>query len=586
MKRILKHILLLAVLINLLIAQTAERKNMAIYNFTALGVSNIEARVISDRIRTEIGKFDTYSIIERGLMEQILEEQVLQLSGLCDDASCLVEVGQILAVHYMVGGSISKIGNLYTIDARVIDVESGKIVNSVVEDYNGPIENLLVQTTKIVAAKLSGKAEGMGSVLLTSTCDLLVTSNPPGGTIYINDKPIGDVTPYRLEGLREGEYVIKVRKGNLIGEATTSLVRNDRKELTVNLGKEQFILRIYTKPAGAYVSISQSRFVKTPYDYIATDTSIDYRIHLRKDLYFDHEEVVHFPKATMLRLNYNLEPCGQISIVKQEGMNISIDDIELSEYPKAKRSTDTRLRNAELWVIDQLEFSNYQIRIEKEHHQAYEQMISLTSHQPAQNINYELDLIKANIVIKSNVDGSGKLKDNRFSIVKLFKLSAGNNTNVFLPFGNYVLQTTAPGYLPINRELALFNQHPSPIVLNFQRPDKRLALKQSLLFPGMGQIYSKQPKKGIILSGITAAGLGWLINSIFQYSSELASYNDLADRYSTATTIADMDDYRTQLNASKDQLNNYRYQFMAATSLTLASYSWNIFDITVRYPYE
>ena len=164
----------MAVLFNIIIAQTPERKNMAVYNFTGLGVSNIEAQVISDRIRVEIGKFDTYSIIERGLMEQILKEQVLQLSGLCDDASCLVEVGQILAVHYIVGGSVSKIGNLFTIEARIIDVESGQIVTSVVEDYNGPIENLLVQTTKVVAEKLIGESADTGSRLLIGTCDLVV----------------------------------------------------------------------------------------------------------------------------------------------------------------------------------------------------------------------------------------------------------------------------------------------------------------------------------------------------------------------------------------------------------------------------
>lgn len=151
MKRFAQRMMLLVSLLAISYAQTMERRNMAIYNFSGLGVSPIEAQVISDRIRVEMGKFDTYSIIERGLMEQILEEQAMQMSGICDESSCLVEVGRILAVHYMVGGTISKIGNLYSIEARIIDVESGEITKSIVEDYNGPIENLLVQTTKLLS---------------------------------------------------------------------------------------------------------------------------------------------------------------------------------------------------------------------------------------------------------------------------------------------------------------------------------------------------------------------------------------------------------------------------------------------------
>ncbi|MFH1852314.1 MAG: PEGA domain-containing protein [Candidatus Neomarinimicrobiota bacterium] len=222
-----KRILILILLTCTVNAQSNDRRNLALYDFESRGVSTIEAQVISDRIRIEIGRLEAYNIIERGLMEEVLTEQAFQLTGACTESSCLVEVGRMLAVHYIVGGSVSKIGNLFTIEARIIDVESGNIVKNVIEDYNGPIENLLVQTTKVVAAKLSGTDEGQAALLLTGTCDLLVQSNPLGGTIYINDKPMGDVTPYRLEGLREGDYTIKVRKGNLVGRLRrTSRGRN------------------------------------------------------------------------------------------------------------------------------------------------------------------------------------------------------------------------------------------------------------------------------------------------------------------------------------------------------------------------
>ncbi|MBC8401998.1 MAG: PEGA domain-containing protein [Candidatus Marinimicrobia bacterium] len=577
------HGLLVILMISSISAQETNRRNLAVYEFEPRGVSTVEAQVISDRIRIEIGKLGVYNIIERGLMEEVINEQAFQLTGFCTEASCLVEVGRLLAVHYIVGGSVSKIGNLFTIDARIIDVESGEIVNSVIEDYNGPIENLLVQTTKIVAAKLSGKAEGQITLLLTGTCDLLVQSNPSGGTIYINDKPMGDVTPYRLEGLREGDYTIKVRKGDLVGETAISLERNDRKEVSVSLIVEQYILRIYSEPEDADVTINQTSIGKTPIDYTVTDTTIDYQIQLRKDLYFNIDETVHFSITAMLRLNYNLERCGRIEIPFQDDIDVFLNDKHLNQVSNIT-VVGSAFPNNRRWVIDQLGFSDYRVRIEKKNHVPFETAVTLTNVQPIKNITYGLKLMNASVVFTCNAKGSGDLGGNRRHIP--FQLNSGQNTNVSAPFGKYLVSATAPGYLPIKQELALFSLNPDPIAINFQRPDKMTALKRSIMFPGMGQIYSRQQNKGIILSVITSAGVGWLINSMSRYNKELTTYNDLADQYTAANTISDMNDYRSQLNSSRDKLNNYRIQFLMATSVALVSYSWNIYDIKFRFPYE
>jgi len=563
-------------------AQDNNRRNLAVYEFEPRGVSTIEAQVISDRIRIEIGKLGEYNIIERGLMEEVINEQAFQLTGACTEASCLVEVGRMLAVHYIVGGSVSKIGNLFTIDARMIDVESGEIVNSVVEDYNGPIENLLVQTTKIVAAKLSGQAADQAALLLTGTCDLLVQSNPPGGTIYIDDKPIGDVTPYRLEGLREGDYTIKVRKGTLVGESSILLARNDRKEVTVNLIAEEYILRIYSEPEGAEVTVNRTSIDKTPFDYTVSDTTINYQIQLRKDMYFNINDTVRFYNAAMLRLNYNLEPCGRIEIPFQDDIDVFLNDKHINQVSNLTVEGGGFTYEPR-WVIDQLGFSNYKIRIEKDNHEPFETAVTLSPGQPIKNVTYGLQLMNASVVVTCNTDGSGELGGYRRI---QFQLNSQKNTNLSVPFGNYSLSAKAPGYLPIKQDLALFSLNPNPIDINFQRPDKMIALKRSLLFPGLGQIYSRQQKKGVIFSVITSIGVGWLINSTSQYSKELTTYNNLADQYTTANTIGEMNDYRSQLNNSRDKLNNYRSQFLMATSIALVSYSWNIFDITVLFPYE
>jgi len=438
MKAGFRHLVVFSVLISAVFAQTAERKNMAIYNFTGLGVNNIEAQVITDRIRVELTRLETYSIIERGLMEQILEEQVLQLSGLCDDASCLVEVGQILAVHYIVGGSVSKIGNLFTIEARIIDVESGEIVNSVVEDYSGPIENLLLQTTKIIASKLLGEISDGRPLLLSGDCDLLVKSDPPGGTIFINDKPMGDVTPYRLDGLLEGDYLVEVRKGNLTGEKTVTLEKNKIQDVLIELAVEEFTLRIYSEPSGAEVTViplgekfkygashlnsdifaipaasiarNQNYFTKvmssltnyfeigtinknTPFNILVLDTTIDFRVLLKKEFYFSIIDTVHFASKKLLRLNYDLEPCGRLQIPylgESSLFSIFLNETRVEEWPNKaiKKNSSGQF----FWEIDKLEFAEYILRIELRNSTIQESRVALSEELPVQTIEYFPDI--------------------------------------------------------------------------------------------------------------------------------------------------------------------------------------------------
>ncbi len=565
-----------------LLAQTTERRNLAVYEFEPRGVSSVEAQVISDRIRIEIDKLGVYNIIERGLMEEVLREQAFQLTGACTESSCLVEVGRMLAVHYIVGGSVSKIGKLFTIETRIIDVESGDIVNSVIEDYNGPIENLIVQTTKIVAAKICGQESDDESLLLTGTCDLLVQSDPVGGTIYIDNKPIGDVTPYRLEGLREGDYTVRVRKGSLVGEITVSLNRNDRKEINVKLATEQFILRIYSDPDGADVLINQENIGKTPIDYTVTDTTISYQVGLRRDFSFNLVDTVHFSNSTMLRLNYTLDPCGQIEIPYQDGIDVFLSDIPLGQLPNVI-IVGNAFSNNRRWVIDQLDLSDYKIQINKKHHTPFLSTVTLTPIQPLKSITYRLQLINANVALNSNIDGFGNLRGNSFIP---FQLNAGLSTQLTVPFGTYTLLATAPGYLTTKQELTLYKSNPDPISIVFIRPDKTKAIKCSLVFPGLGQYYSRQEQKGLGLAAVASLGIVILSNSVIKYNQEHLNYNDLADKYTDANNIIDMDKYKSQLNNSRDHLNNYRLQFMLASAITLLSYSWNIYDITRRYPYD
>ena len=56
---------------------------------------------------------------------------------------CAAEVGALLGVQNMVSGSFGKLGNSYTIDAKMFSVETGATIRTVSKTYKGAVDNLL-----------------------------------------------------------------------------------------------------------------------------------------------------------------------------------------------------------------------------------------------------------------------------------------------------------------------------------------------------------------------------------------------------------------------------------------------------------
>lgn len=132
------------------IIHAQAKKTLAVLELNAEGISDSEVRIISDRIRALLFDSGNFSVIEREKMNSVLQEQGFQQSG-CVSDECAVEIGQLIGVQQMVAGSIGKIGNLYTINVRIIDVQSGKVIKTAYEDCGCPIEDVLkLSTSKIV----------------------------------------------------------------------------------------------------------------------------------------------------------------------------------------------------------------------------------------------------------------------------------------------------------------------------------------------------------------------------------------------------------------------------------------------------
>ena len=159
----------------------AQNIPIAILDFEANGISPTEAIALTDRLRNELFRLGQFEVVERGLMEEILLEQDFQLSG-CTTNDCLVEVGRLIGARQVVGGRSSKLGAMFTVSARVVDVETGKVLGVSDYDLRGGLEEMLTVGMKQVAEILSG-GEGAAAPILSDLANLRVElkmSNDPG----------------------------------------------------------------------------------------------------------------------------------------------------------------------------------------------------------------------------------------------------------------------------------------------------------------------------------------------------------------------------------------------------------------------
>ena len=119
----------------------AQDITIAVLEFEGQGVSQSETKTLTDRLRDEIFNTGIYIVLARGEMDEVLKEQGFQQTG-CVTSECAVEVGNMLGVQQMIGGSIGKVGNIYTVSARVIDVQTGEVLKSANYDHIGDIGQL------------------------------------------------------------------------------------------------------------------------------------------------------------------------------------------------------------------------------------------------------------------------------------------------------------------------------------------------------------------------------------------------------------------------------------------------------------
>jgi len=125
-------------------ALAVERPTCAVLSFQpGAGCTSQEATFISDRFAVLLAQLDKYDVLARSQMAKIMSIQKVNMSDYCSAAECAVEAGKLLSVQYIIVGSIGHVGNLYSMNTSLVEVETGKVTSTAVTDYQGAIEDFV-----------------------------------------------------------------------------------------------------------------------------------------------------------------------------------------------------------------------------------------------------------------------------------------------------------------------------------------------------------------------------------------------------------------------------------------------------------
>ncbi len=240
-----------------------RKKNVAVWEFQSSGdLKASQVKILTTRFQTSLVNTQVFDVLEREKMSEILKEQNFNLADACNSSECAVQVGQLLGVEFMIAGDIGLLGETYTIDLRMVDVTTGKIIKNIPENHEGKIDGLLLKLEKM--ASLLAGIEFKPAV---TTATIEVISNPIGGEILFDGKKTGVVTPGKIDNVIPGKHNIEIRKEFSVGKQEITTVAGKTEKLMVVLSIPTVTVSFTSEPAGAEVMIDDKKIGTTPFQH-------------------------------------------------------------------------------------------------------------------------------------------------------------------------------------------------------------------------------------------------------------------------------------------------------------------------------
>jgi TolB-like protein len=146
-----------------------EKTTVSVYGFKSIGIPQALAESLQEHLESNVLHYAHLGVLSRNDMEIILMESKFQYSGICSEEECLAQAGHIVGVKKIITGTVSRIGSIYNVVLKLIDVNTAELQASVNRKHSGYVDGLL-DVVEISLRELLGNDSRRGiSVIRDST---------------------------------------------------------------------------------------------------------------------------------------------------------------------------------------------------------------------------------------------------------------------------------------------------------------------------------------------------------------------------------------------------------------------------------
>ena len=305
------------------------RLTLGVLPFSHAGVQQHEAVSLSHRLHSGLVQTRQFRVVEIEKVSDLLHEMGLQQTGACTDEICVAQAGNMLGAQWMVTGAVGKVGWTYTVDVRIIDVETRQTILTITRDFRGVIDallSLMYDIAEEMAEKTAQKLKAGG---------LEVDVFPADAAVYL-DGMFRGYAPLEIKTVPIGEHRLEIKKEGYLNWEDTIIIEPLRTRKIDEALKRLCILTLNSVPAGATVFIDDEYIGKTPCSQTLPEGY--YKLKLRKRYHLIHEQ--------------------NISLNKNETLTIELkkDQKWLSRPPKLRTKNRSQLREKRsskkwLWMV-------------------------------------------------------------------------------------------------------------------------------------------------------------------------------------------------------------------------------------------
>ncbi len=210
-----------------------KKTKIAVLDFQLHGERHETAdmgKIVAEWLITALVKEGRFDVIERSLLEKVLHEQKLGVSGVVDEQYAS-RLGRVLGAKVVISGSLMKLQNMTEVNARIIDVETGAVI-----------------AAEIARSTSTAKLED----LVVQMADKIIKDFPLEGYVVRRNENTVLLDLGRRSGVKKGMRFMVYKEGNVIKHPKTGEILDIERIETgtieiINLGEKTSDAAILTE---------------------------------------------------------------------------------------------------------------------------------------------------------------------------------------------------------------------------------------------------------------------------------------------------------------------------------------------------